>query len=227
MIIRTTKGVKEALALTPVIRELRLRRPDLRICVETESPEVFENNDQIDHVGEFVQFFEGETYINVDAMSEKCHIVDLTARAVLGDSRIMNRHYDVNLTTAEMARGIQIVAGMTNVVAVCLNGDLEDDMDGGLIDEITGWGYEAVFLDELELPLRESLAVIRLSELYVGIDNDVSYMAMCSDVPMVMHYTKDDPDMTIPFRRGVPFMALKGEVLASDFTDAVAEVTAE
>ena len=223
----TTKGIKEALALTPVIRELRLRRPDCRICVDTTHPEVFENNIELDVVGEFVTFHKGETYINLDAITENVHIMDLYARVVLGDTRITNRHIAVTLTVDELAKGLSVVNGMSNVVAVNLDGELSQELRDGIIEEIGEWGYEAVFLDELELPLRISLAVIQQSALYVGLDNDVSYMAMSSKVPMVMCYTKDDPELTRPFRRGLPFIALSGEVKPIDFTNAVAEVAAE
>jgi len=225
MIVRTTNGVKEALVLIPVIRELRMRRPDLRICVETERPELFEGNILIDAVGEWVVFHEDETYINLDAMSAKGHIMDVTSRAVLGDTRIMNRHIEVHLTDEEIDRGKTVVSGMSNVVAVCLNEGIDPEMQDNLIDEIGEWGYEAVFLDELKLPLRDSLAVIHQCELYVGMDNDISYMAMCSDVPMVMYYTSGDPLLSVPFRRGVPFISLSGDIPMSQVTDAVAEVT--
>lgn len=208
MIIRTKNGIREALALTPVLRELKRRSPNEKVLVETTYPDVFSNNPFVDEV---VEYGPCGQMVNLDmysAMKANSHFIDLFARVILGDTRIMKRAYEVFLTDEELEEGKEVVNGMSNIAAVCFDNDfhMDEEVLNEVVQQLDDWGFEAAFLDEMNLPLRKALAAIYNCSIYIGLDDDLSSIAMASKVPMVVGYTYRNPSMVRPFRRGIPFV---------------------
>jgi ADP-heptose:LPS heptosyltransferase len=57
------------------------------------------------------------------------------------------------------------------------------------------------FIDQTTMP--EALAIIRESEMVIGLDNGLIHMAALTDVPIVAGYTTVDPYYRLPYRHGV------------------------
>jgi ADP-heptose:LPS heptosyltransferase len=207
MIVRTTNGVREALALTPVLREFKRRFPEEKVTVETIHPELFMNNPFVDRA---VEFGPGGDLVNLDmysAVSDNTHFVDQFARVILGDTRMASRAYEVFLMPHEIEEGKKAVNVLEqHAVAVSFDKDFHTDREvlDGVVGQLDELGYDVFILDS-NLSLRKTLAIINNCKLFVGLDDDISYMAMASKVPMVMGFSYRNPEAVRPYRRGIPF----------------------
>jgi hypothetical protein len=205
-----------------------MRQPDTRIRIQTPYEDIFLNNPHIDLCAESVEQSEGETFVNLDGCdSKKMHVMDLFALMVLGDTRIMDRSYEVCLDQDEVEEMKGLGRGLKNPVVACLDGFRKyDGLLGEVLDYLRDADYDVIYLDEQHITMRKSLAVISRCDLFVGMECDMSYIAMCSDVPMVVCF-ENHPWNSFPFRRGLPFEYFQdqGKVTIEDFTEAIEKVT--
>ena len=87
----------------------------------------------------------------------------------------------------------------------------EDKIAAGLVSRgLSEMGYHVVVLHDHAIRglLHKVHQMIDVSAVYVGTDNDVSYVAMATETPVVMAFSYRDPMCRHPFRGGVPFRAL-------------------
>jgi len=205
-------GVRELLALTPVLREFRARFPDDDLFVETSIPTLLDGNPDVTDVGLFFDL-KNEQVKDLDMLpmlGARKHISETYSEAVLGDSRMGS--FRSTLARAEQdeedAEGFVDVSGRDACVPVCLSGG-EPQVREGIIDavmsgltdmglrpwklnsDVSGlWGYYAAIFDRCRV--------------FVGNDCDSTYVAMTTKVPMVALFSYRDPALIRPFRGGIP-----------------------
>jgi len=191
-------GVRENLALTPIIHEWRLRKASDTLFVETMLPEIFQNNPEVDGVG---PWFDEEAVIDFDLPNDPgigIHPIDLYALTAFGDNRLQSRrmrvfskpkNFDgasdavfVGWKFAERHRDLH-EALMRRFSSVCISGYAPRELG-----DIIAW--------------------LNVGKLFVGCDEDITWLAMASDIPIVMLCGPRQPSACQPFREGVPFEAV-------------------
>jgi hypothetical protein len=189
-------GVRENLALTPTLREWKTRKPDEKVLVETSMPELFVGNPCVDEVG---TWFEDTTLIDLDVVEEPVsgiHPVDLYALIALGDMRLGSRRMEVFATGAAAPVGDVLVGNEFSL------------RHEGILKALQArFGSVSVIrYDRREVGVTVSLLV--QAKLFVGCDEDATWLAMTTDVPMVMCCGPRLVRQCRPFRAEVPFEAV-------------------
>lgn len=226
MIIKLTRGVRELLFLTPVLREVRRRMPKELICVETSLPELFENNPFVDVVDAYVER-EGELLVDldlVDFIGRSMHPMDAYSCAVLGDARLADRMVTLypRPDDEEAARQVMSDVQAEKIVACGFSPSVSG---GGFKKAVVEFGQFVKQMEEHlkkegyglvcpmwpEMPVGVAVSIIERADLYVGMDNDESSLAMATNTPIVMSFTYRNWYVNRSFRRGVAFEPVRSE----------------
>jgi hypothetical protein len=188
-------GIRENLSLVPVIREWREREQSDKLFVETTHPEIFDGNPDVTAVG---SWFDENHVIDFDLLDDPkigIHPIDLYAMAAFGDNRLMSRrmkvfcHSEINEDFSRVVCiGERFSQGHPQLRrAVCER-----------FGQLCVIGYDANTIGDLVGRLNQC-------KLFIGCDEDITWLAMASQVPIVMLGGPRLPETCQPFREGVPF----------------------
>jgi len=191
-------GVRENLALTPVIREWRARNPSDRVLVETTLPEIFKKNPDVDGVG---SWFDEDMAIDFDILEDPglgLHPVDLYALAAFGDNRLQSRRMRVFDPPQQSHYGnFPLPTVLVGTDFAARHHGLHESLMKRF-SEVSMTGYCPNQIGDVCYSLSGSV-------LFVGCDEDVTWLAMTTKVPIVMLCGPRQPSACQPFREGVPF----------------------
>ena len=211
MIFRIDGEVGELLALTPIIREWRQRNKRERVFVETNTPEIFYGNPDVE-VAEYVILDTGLFYdMNMVRWRERgIAVEEVYAEVVLGDKNfkdwkpfMASRPDDIDHTKQFKS---QITHGKP-VAVVAFNKMIDSNSadetiraveeDGYVIDCVSGlsaWSLVRSHIDE--------------ADIFIGEDGDEAAIALTTKTPAIVCYSYRSPAYFPPFRRDIPFRAL-------------------
>jgi len=187
MIIKLSGGLDRVLMLAPVLREYKFRNPYEKIYFETDYP-LF-TCEEADKAAVFIDR-KDESVLVLDIfneISEDMHIMDLYASIILGDTRIRNRMID-NIPYLNNLRKVASPNIVIDSRFVKMVPDLEK------YGKVEVAEYHNSGLDNI---------------LFIGYDDDLSYLAMTSNTPMIMIFDKRSPKYVRPFRKNIFFEAIE------------------
>ena len=191
-------GVRENLALTAIVHEWRLRNPADEVLVETSLPEIFSNNPDVKGVG---QFPNDNLIIDLDVLRDPeigIHPVDLYALAAFGDNRLLSRR--MRVFVSDSAKDTP-TSGQVVYVGQKFSQEhrqLCTAVEKRFVKVVT-LSYEAQRLADLVTSLKTH------GGLFIGCDEDMTWLAMTTDIPIVMLSGPRQPAACQAFREGVPF----------------------
>jgi len=204
VIFRLDSGVSEILALTPVLREWKVREGG-KVFVETVFPEVLRGNPNVDKA--CVSITQSDNFFDLNLLPWFDLIRPLSetfAEKILGDVCLQGWRQEMFHTDDEAKKAEEMMP-VKGGVLVCAEGFDEEAMniirsipygDGRVVMETTkerfgSWGVLH--------------AMAERAGMYIGMDGDNSCVALTTDVPAVVCYTSRDPSYFWPFRGAVPF----------------------
>lgn len=195
-------GLKENLSLTPIINEWHIRGLPRPLKIETSMTEVFKNNPYVDEVGDF---FENDTpAIDFDCLenTQSHHLVDLYAAAALGDTKLVFRklfYSDINLTckipSRSIAFGQEFAKQFPNIVSFYKSQEKPVDTYSTIL--------KGSALDRLD--------DISGARVYIGLDEDDTYLAMATNTPIIFLHGWRPKNTCKAFRNGIPCELLSWE----------------
>jgi hypothetical protein len=199
MIFRLVHGsVRENLALVPVIREWRSRNPREFLFVETSMPEIFSNNPDVNGVGSWAS---DECAIDFDLLDDPglgIHPIDLYALASLGDTRLLSRRMRV-FVSPRLSR-----FGGVDRSVVYVGLDFAAHHRG--LHEALMRRFPAVStVGYCPNQIGDICHLLSTGTLFVGSDEDITWLAMTTEVPIIMLCGPRHPSACQPFREGIPF----------------------
>jgi hypothetical protein len=201
VIFRLVHGsVRENLALVPVIREWRSRKLSESLFVETSMPEIFAKNPDVDGVG---SWFDGEQSIDFDVLEDPglgIHPIDLYALASLGDNRLQSRRMRVFEPPQSCHESFKPPMVYVGIDFAAHHRGLHES----LIRRFSSVSVRGYCPDQIG-DVCHSLSA---GTLFVGCDEDMTWLAMATEVPIVMLCGPRQPSACQPFREGVPFEAV-------------------
>lgn len=212
MIFRIDGEIGELLALTPIIREWRRRNNGEKVLVETNTPEVFAGNPDVEEASPCISEI-GKYYdMNVVRWRERgLPVAEVYAELVLGDKNLAS--WKVFMSSSDQDKKMAEEAKPKTdrpVAAVDFSsGMLSPRASNVVIDAVRGAGYEVygVCLGKFGSwgPVH---AAIGMSDLFVGSDGNSAAVAMATDRPVIVCYSYRSPVYFPPYRKDVPFVAL-------------------
>ena len=191
-------GVKENLVLTTILREWRRRHPQDAILLETSRPEIFIGNADVTAVGSWKEDAAVIDFDILEVPSFDMHIMDIYAFAAFGDNRLLSRRMVTGYPIAP-CHGVQLLMGMRFV-----------EEHSGIVFAIHE-KYDAFILEYAPAEIEDALARLSSSAVYVGCDEDATWLAMATDIPIVMLTGPYQPKNVRPFREGLPFESVAGK----------------
>lgn len=214
MIFKLTKGVRELLALTPVIHEFKHRNPQVPIFVETDYPNLFVNNPDVQQSAINIDKHDSWIDLNLIDPNVNKHVIDVYANAVLGDARLHDRHIRFDGSQQDKTKALTYRERYGDKL-VCMDYEAIESEYGKEAIEATKamldrHGYETLYFAS-HMRLEDAREMISLSSLFFGADSAMSYVAMATDTPMVMLFSNRNPRWNMPFRRGVEFQAIRSQ----------------
>ena len=200
MIVRRKFSLMEVLQLIPVVHEFRIRNPQQTISVETDYPEAFLNNPDVEEAAPFVDRM--EPVLRLDGVERQeefdgMHLMDAFAFSLLGDNMLSSRTLRIYDSVPCDAENAGVVISNAHHPLVC-----------SLVKLAVFDSHESLLLDESAVACANVgylHGVISKGKVFVGPDGDHLAIAMTTDVPIVALMDKERAKTLEPFRRGVPF----------------------
>jgi hypothetical protein len=195
-------GMRENLSLIPVINEWKIRGMSSHLFIETTMPYLFLGNPSVDGVNiapTHKEWGKERIVIDFDVLEEPAigiHPIDLYALAALGDNRLVNRRISL-FEKSDCTEQTGIMVGL-RFAADYPEAYLEIMKRFSVVSPV---GFSE-WNDGL------TVSRIRKSKVYIGKNEDATWLAMATDVPIVMAVGELDVDVCRPFRHGIPFEAL-------------------
>ena len=199
MIFRLQGGVREVLALTPVLREWKRRKMGA-VMVETLVPEVLKGNPYVDEVSEYFDRDDVDV-IDLDPVEWQAslkHATESYATAVFGDSFL-------ETWRMVMEHGVEDEAEAKKLFPV---GEHKLVLGSGFsipgcADKLREAGWAVSEIDGKKCGWRVFRAAVSMAEVYVGTQGDETVVATTTDTPVVSVHFWESPDYFLPFRKGV------------------------
>jgi len=212
MIFRLDGEVGELLALSAIIREWRRRNDNQKVFVETNNPEIFTGNPEIEMAAISIPVV-GEYFdMNLVRWHELgIPVVEVYAKAIFGDKNLATWKMEMFHTEADEEVANLMVPKTDKPIAVYSfsSSVISDEASEGVFRVLKSLGYEVVTVDHSSLQTWGSIhAVIGMADLFVGSDGDTAAVAMTTKTPAVVCYSYRAPSCFPPFRGNVPFFAL-------------------
>ena len=225
MIFKRTGSLAEVMMLIPIVNEWSMVYPDMRVSVETRFPEVFKGNPNVKQSAIYIDNDE-EQVINFDEVDDyvlQAHLIDLYANRLFNDVRLHDRRFKLFPEEKEKSHIDELLESRhcTKKIAVCCFSnnkwcDIDSKVAQGVMENLSK-DYDVVCVAGIDgLSLHEIYWLIQKADLYVGLDNDVSYIAMATDTPMVMAFSCRNPRYRFPFRQGIPFETLFSSLVCEE-----------
>jgi hypothetical protein len=192
-------GVRENLALTPVIDEWKLRGMSRPLIVETTMPELFKGNPAVDGFNGVQR----EACIDFDILEEPSigmHPIDMYALATFGDNRLTSRRMRVFSLPRHKTVPDTVYVGQRFAQEY-------DEIYDGIMHrflKVAVTGY-------CDAQIGDVTACLEDAKLFIGMDEDVTWLAMTTSVPIVMHIGNRMPETCRPSREGAPFESVTGK----------------
>ena len=173
-------------------RRTVVRNPKDELFLETSMPELFACNADVTGVG---SWFDAETVVDFDLLNDAgfdSHIMDLYALSALGDCRLLSRRMVLE-GPAQKTEPL-ILAGE---VFASRHPDILQSISSRF-SPISVLAYDPSNIEGLR-------SLLTFGRLYVGCDEDITWMAMTADIPIVMLTGPRVPKNIRPFRVNIPF----------------------
>lgn len=188
-------GVRENLCLIPVIHEWKMRNTTEDLFLETAMPELFSANKDLTGIG---TWFDVEALIDFDLMNDvgfDAHLIDLFAMTAFGDNRLLSRRMDLGFKTPAQGKN-QVYIG-----EICAKKHPEIFQQVQCQHQTSIVKYDP---DEVET----LFGMMASGKAFVGCWEDMTWLAMTTDIPIVMLSGPHLPKKIRPFREGRPFEAV-------------------
>lgn len=210
LLLRTNVGLREAIALTTVIKEFKRRNPNIEILIETKFVDVFLNNPNVSLVSDKyinVENRNAKNSINLDLLSVidwDGHAIDLISSSIINDTNLLSHKYEIYLNRIErneVLNKFRNICGK-NIFAIDFSIFTSKEIDD-LMTQFKIMNFDVI--DVSNMPLRIAFGVIEKCDLYIGGDCDVSYMAMATETPIIVSMSNRIMDKFVPIRGDIPF----------------------
>lgn len=210
MIFRIDGEVGELLALTPIICEWRKRNNGERVFVETNTPEIFQSNPNIEAAGPNITVKDDLFDMNlIDWRDKAMSVAEVYAEMVLGDKNLKSWQQFMASDPSKMAqakKGTDWIPQGKTIVAVAFCGRMIDSgVADEAINEISQMGYVISDVSNMN-DFGLVRASICMADMFVGEDGDEAAIAFTTDKPAVVCYSYRVPTYFPPFRGGIPFV---------------------
>jgi hypothetical protein len=192
-------GVRKSLILTSIIHECKIRYPQDEILLETTNPEIFNGNPDVDQIG----FFKGKSIIDLDVIVDSifdAHLMDVYSLAILGDVRLRSRRMRVFHPYQDIK--------VPDVVYV---GELFSNRYPEIVKQIALSYPKMSVLGYSANDLCLLVNLLSQGKAFVGCAEDMSWVAMATNIPMVFVNGFFSEKHIRPFREGIPCRMVSGE----------------
>lgn len=202
MIFRISGSPRELLAATPIFREWK-RRELGSVLVETFHSEILADNKYVDEASKEI-LDHSESVVDFDMVEwwkRPRPVTETYATFALRDLRLGSWGTEM-YASGDMAGALRKIEAVGGRVALVGDGVIND-----VCDFLHDMGYNTISLSGMSL--LESAALARYSELYVGNEGDEASVVLTSNIPAVVLWSWMSPEFFKPFRRGVPYEAVR------------------
>ena len=212
MIFRSDGEVGELLALTPIIREWRRRNKREKVFVETNTPEIFYGNPDVEEAESSI-LDTGSFYdMNMVRWRERgIAVEEVYAEVVLGDKNFKDWKPFMASRPDDVDNAKQFKSWITHgkpVAVVAFNDKMIDSSPadeaikaveeaGYVIDGVSGLGVWSLVRSHIDE-----------ADIFIGEDGDEAAIALTTNIPAIVCYSYRSPAYFPPFRRDIPFRAL-------------------
>jgi len=195
------EGVRNLLALTPVLREWKKRGLG-EVLVETPNSDVFIGNPDVDEVSLYFKRDDQEV-LDLDQVawqSEERHVTESYAIAAFGDASLEKWRMSMTHSEEEDKEAVSMMEE-GNVALVGPGFSENRQLVSNLLRDL---GYN-VLMASGDVGWGVYRALAEHSALYVGEQGDESVVAMTTDVPGVVVYNWESPVYFAPIRKMAMF----------------------
>ncbi len=236
MIIQRKGAMGDVLFLSPIVREIKKRNPDMFIGISSYYHNVFDNSPYVDAKGRDLCFKEDrEELIDLDGYYESHmnnHPVLLYAERILGDSNlesfaldIFETEYDRIIIDNWLADNIDF----EKKTVVCHLGNTWVKMHDHVYEEVVGYltnKYNIILLGKgteytpkctgwinllgNQYSIQRIKHLMSKSNLFFGTDSGLQHVASCTPIPQVVCYSFISPEWRRPLNKN-NYKAIKAD----------------
>lgn len=243
ILVRRTGAFGDVVSITPIVRRLRKERgPNAIIHVDTEYPEIFEGNDDVNAAADWrrsppdsMPDDYDETYDlngSYERRRRADHGIDCYMEDVFGDR---NGDKSLKLVRSPLPDSLckdpewqKVISGRLIAIHPAVswqNRTMPKAFWQGVADRLTEAGYQVVTVGTLrdtqldrvhdlrgKLRPRQQAEICNRSKAFVGSDCGGLFLAGATDVPIVALFTTSPESMNVIWRHGEPNWKLKAVV---------------